>query len=445
MIYCVSEDGGPSSCTLLDLQNHLINSKSLYQEKTMYTKTPLITKLSKIVRKRLETHLVPPAEVCGTCHSLLDLVDEHESKLLAYENEVRLKFKLPFPIVLEDKNDVAPPPFDDQPIGEPQMGSAANAELEPGPDDVIVSADDTGLVTVTYSQPDADSDAGRPPGPSSPAVIWDGDSDQQIIIFKEEETPVVGLLDDLVPAEPPVARPVPSATSRPPEVSNRPPAVSSHPPPPPPLPPPPQPPVQPPSVFFCDVCDAPFTSTEMLASHRSTHPLLRFQCVFCAERCATTKELSRHMNEAHADQLMPCGHCDKRFATKAGLKQHVKQHEERRHVCPLCPRRFVALHDLQLHSIYKHSDERPFSCDVCRRTFKTLCILRRHKLRHTGLKPHTCAHCGMTFTHKFAMEAHAVSHQSHRLKCATCGKKFGLQRSLEQHMRLMHRQEVYVS
>ncbi|KAF0290761.1 Zinc finger protein 771 [Amphibalanus amphitrite] len=365
-------------------KNHLINSKSLYQEKTMYTKTPLITKLSKIVRKRLETHLVPPAEVCGTCHSLLDLVDEHESKLLAYENEVRLKFKLPFPIVLEDKNDVAPPPFDDQPIGEPQMGSAANAELEPGPDDVIVSADDTGLVTVTYSQPDADSDAGRPPGPSSPAVIWDGDSDQQIIIFKEEETPVVGLLDDLVPAEPPVR-------------------------------------------------------------HRSTHPLLRFQCVFCAERCATTKELSRHMNEAHADQLMPCGHCDKRFATKAGLKQHVKQHEERRHVCPLCPRRFVALHDLQLHSIYKHSDERPFSCDVCRRTFKTLCILRRHKLRHTGLKPHTCAHCGMTFTHKFAMEAHAVSHQSHRLKCATCGKKFGLQRSLEQHMRLMHRQEVYVS
>ena len=49
---------------------------------------------------------------------------------------------------------------------------------------------------------------------------------------------------------------------------------------------------------------------------------------------------------------------------------------------------------------------------------------------------------GMTFTHKFAMEAHAVVHQSQRLRCGTCGKKFGLQRSLEQHVRLMHRETV---
>ena len=69
---------------------------------------------------------------------------------------MRLKFKLPFPIVLEDKNESAPPALDDQPISEPQMGGATNHELEPGPDDVIVSADDTGLVTVTYSQPDGD-------------------------------------------------------------------------------------------------------------------------------------------------------------------------------------------------------------------------------------------------------------------------------------------------
>ena len=70
---------------------------------------------------------------------------------------MRLKFKLPFPIVLEDKNEAALPPFDDQPISEPQMSCTVSGELDPGPDDVIVSADDTGLVTVTYSQPDCDS------------------------------------------------------------------------------------------------------------------------------------------------------------------------------------------------------------------------------------------------------------------------------------------------
>ena len=70
---------------------------------------------------------------------------------------MRLKFKLPFPIVLEDKNEATLPPFDGQPISEPQMGCPVSGELDPGPDDVIVSADDTGLVTVTYSQPDRDS------------------------------------------------------------------------------------------------------------------------------------------------------------------------------------------------------------------------------------------------------------------------------------------------
>ena len=59
--------------------------------------------------------------------------------------------------MLEDKNEGAPPLFDDQPISEPQMSCTVSGELDPGPDDVIVSADDTGLVTVTYSQPDCDS------------------------------------------------------------------------------------------------------------------------------------------------------------------------------------------------------------------------------------------------------------------------------------------------
>ena len=35
-------------------KNHLTNSKSLYKERTLYTRTPMITKLSKIVRKRLD-------------------------------------------------------------------------------------------------------------------------------------------------------------------------------------------------------------------------------------------------------------------------------------------------------------------------------------------------------------------------------------------------------
>ncbi|XP_037071011.1 oocyte zinc finger protein XlCOF19-like isoform X2 [Pollicipes pollicipes] len=308
------------------------------------------------------------------------------------------------------------------------MGEPANdGDLEAGPGDVIVSADDTGLVTVTYGQADGESaDDPRPPGATSPAVIWDGDSDQQIIIFKEGEAPVVSVLGDLVPPVPPSVL----AESEPPEAANEPAGRTAG-------PSDRQPPTEE-RLFYCDVCDASFTSTDGLAAHRQGHDRLRFRCAFCPERCATTVALSRHMNEAHAARLLPCASCEKRFASRAGLAQHAKQHEARQHGCTQCPRRFVSLHDLQLHVTFKHSDARPFSCEVCRRTFKTASMVRRHKLRHTGLKPHRCALCGLSFTHKFAMENHVATHASHRHECATCGKKFAQRRSAEQHVRLMH-------
>ena len=45
---------------------------------------------------------------------------------------MRLKFKLPFPIVLEDKNEATLPPFDGQPISEPQMGCPVSGVLRVG-------------------------------------------------------------------------------------------------------------------------------------------------------------------------------------------------------------------------------------------------------------------------------------------------------------------------
>lgn len=45
----------------------------------------------------------------------------------------------------------------------------------------------------------------------------------------------------------------------------------------------------------------------------------------------------------------------------------------------------------------KHSDERPFTCHICRKSFKTKTHLKNHSFQHSGGSNYRCPYCTKTF------------------------------------------------
>uniref|UniRef100_A0A4W5R2R3 C2H2-type domain-containing protein n=1 Tax=Hucho hucho TaxID=62062 RepID=A0A4W5R2R3_9TELE len=64
--------------------------------------------------------------------------------------------------------------------------------------------------------------------------------------------------------------------------------------------------------------------------------------------------------------------------------------------CPLCPRIFYYMSDLERHSI-THSQNKPHVCLQCGKAFKRSSHLQRHKHIHTGKRNFVCPICSKRF------------------------------------------------
>uniref|UniRef100_A0A8D8YDX3 Zinc finger protein 480 n=1 Tax=Cacopsylla melanoneura TaxID=428564 RepID=A0A8D8YDX3_9HEMI len=105
-----------------------------------------------------------------------------------------------------------------------------------------------------------------------------------------------------------------------------------------------------------------------------------------------------------------CAICDKTFAIKGGIYNHMIQchlnlprSPRNRQTCAVCGANVL---DMKAH-MSVHSSERPFSCDVCESSFKKINHLKTHKLIHIGSKPHVCPVCGKAFSQIGDMYKHA--------------------------------------
>ncbi|XP_031620137.1 zinc finger protein 431-like [Contarinia nasturtii] len=200
-----------------------------------------------------------------------------------------------------------------------------------------------------------------------------------------------------------------------------------------------------PRPYKCDQCVKEYTKSKHLARHRRTH-LEKKRCNECNEICSNYAD---HMLKKHGIDLprpFSCDICHKTYRTKTHIQSHMRIHRTASRVftCTVCPKSFCFATDLRKH-MKSHSQNRSVICDICGDAFKSADTLKCHMRRHTGERPYKCSQCPRAFSTSNSLDIHFRTHTGEKpFQCEFCPKRFSDSSTLLVHKRLHTNENPYI-
>ncbi|XP_064455350.1 zinc finger protein ZFP2-like isoform X2 [Ornithodoros turicata] len=144
----------------------------------------------------------------------------------------------------------------------------------------------------------------------------------------------------------------------------------------------------------------------------------------------TNSHTRKHTNK----KPYKCDLCYAKFSHSIRLQHHRRAHTaEKPYKCNLCPAAFSQGTDLR-HHVQAHTGQKPYKCHLCSAEFGNSRNLQRHKQIHTGEKPHKCHLCPAEFNHSTHLKSHIRAHTGEKpYKCDLCPAEFSRSVNLRCH------------
>jgi len=128
-----------------------------------------------------------------------------------------------------------------------------------------------------------------------------------------------------------------------------------------------------------------------------------------------------------------CNVCKKEFSKVEVLRRHTKIHEkDKEYKCSYCNKCFDRRDVLNDH-LRNHTGEKPFQCTICQKKFTRGFVLLRHmRIHNVGL--YKCEFCLKTFDRKDTFRDHVRNHTGEKpFECRFCGKAFSRSFVMSKH------------